>query len=242
LKADKKEKVTLLWSEQDEQNKLQTTKQVKSKIVGQLKKQESKLKRQLGEKEKALVNLNEQIELIIAQVMEEKIKAKEAEKEAKNKEVVSVTPKNKKSKKKEWSKISARFAAKKGKLPWPVDNGVITGKFGKNRHPVLKNITTTNNGIDITTTPGTAVQSLFDGTVTNVLFNPSFQWAVIIKHGSYFTVYANLKETSVVKDKKVTSKQSIGIIYTDPTTNKTEAHLEIWKEREKMNPVHWIHK
>lgn len=140
----------------------------------------------------------------------------------------------------EATKLANKFASNRGKLPWPVQQGVITEKFGTNRHPLFKQITTKNNGINIATAPNSQVRALFDGQVTNVLFNPSFQWAVIVNHGNYFTVYANLREVLVNKKDKIKTKQALGVVHTNEAENKTEVHLEIWKESKKLNPAKWI--
>ena len=138
--------------------------------------------------------------------------------------------------------ISKNFAGNKGKLPWPVERGTITERFGKHAHPVLKDVIVENNGIDIATTEGTAVRSIFDGEVVNVIFNPSFQKGVIIKHGEYYSVYTNLENVTVKAGDKVTTKQKIGTAWEDPEEGKTEVHLEIWKNTVIMDPALWISK
>jgi murein DD-endopeptidase MepM/ murein hydrolase activator NlpD len=106
---------------------------------------------------------------------------------------------------------------------------------------VLKNVTVENNGIDITTTKGSTVRSLFEGEVVNVIFNPSFQKGVIIKHGEYYTVYTGLTSLNVKAGDKVNTKQSIGTVYTSDD-DRTEVHLEIWKGTTLMDPSGWITK
>jgi len=136
--------------------------------------------------------------------------------------------------------LSNKFESNRGKLPWPVNKGYISKRFGKSKHPYLKYIETNNNGIDIATKKNAAVMAIFNGEVANVLFNPGFQAAVIVKHGKYFTVYGNIKEAIVKTGDKVATGQKIGVVYTDETQNKTEVHLEIWNGSKKMNPSYWV--
>ncbi len=134
------------------------------------------------------------------------------------------------------------FKAKKGSLPWPVRSGQITGKFGTHPHPVLKNITITNNGIDINTNKGATVYTVFEGVVTKKIYTPTFQWAVIVKHGNHFTVYTNLKTTKVNEGDRVSSQQAIGTAYTNTNKGGTVVHLEVWEGKKKVNPIKWLRK
>jgi murein DD-endopeptidase MepM/ murein hydrolase activator NlpD len=138
--------------------------------------------------------------------------------------------------------ISKNFEGNKGKLPWPVERGTIVERFGKHAHPVLKDVIVENNGIDISTTDGATVRCLFDGEVVNVIFNPSFQKGVIIKHGEYYTVYTHLSSVSVSAGDKVSTKQKIGNAWEDPDEGTTEVHLEIWKGTVILDPGLWISK
>lgn len=137
---------------------------------------------------------------------------------------------------------SKNFEGNKGKLPWPVERGVITERFGTHEHPVLNGVMIENNGIDITTSDGASVRCIFEGEVVNVIFNPSFQKGVIIKHGNYYTVYTQLENVSVSAGDKVSTKQKIGTAYTNSDEGTTEVHLEIWKGTALLDPSGWISK
>ena len=238
LEQEKIEQDELLLSEKREQKVLEHERQEQKKLIGNLKKTEKEIRQKLAKKEKALSELNEQIRDIIAQATKvDDAPPKQPKKAVKNE--ISRRPAHKAI---DDTKLTALFAKKKGKLNWPVNEGVITSKFGKNQHPVLKNITTTNNGIDISTEKGKGVQTIFEGTVSNILFNPTFQWAVIVKHGNYFTVYANLEEVRVAKGNVVEVGQKIGTVFTNWENGKTAVHLEIWEKNKKLNPIYWIRK
>lgn len=142
---------------------------------------------------------------------------------------------------KEEQLISGNFAANAGRLPWPTDKGFISGRYGVHPHPVLKHVTTNNKGIYIQTPAGTNARAVFEGEVTQRFSIPGSNNAVIIKHGNYRTVYANLTSIYVNVGDKVSAKQSIGKIYTDSENdNKTELYFQIYNGRSILNPESWI--
>lgn len=227
LEVEKQEKKELLATEEQQRSALKLEETQKNAMVEKLQQKEQYLKSKLNQKKQAIEELDRQIRAIIA-----KVTADEAP--------VSVLPNKKMTV--DLQKLSGDFEKNKGKLPWPVDNGIITGKFGKQRHPILKHITLTNNGLDIATKKGSVARALFEGKVSNTLYSPTFQWAVIVKHGQYFTVYSNLEEVQVSKGDEITTRQAIGSVYTDVSEGKTEVHLEVWKGNDKLNPIKWIYK
>ena len=142
---------------------------------------------------------------------------------------------------KEEKLISGNFSANSGRLPWPTDKGFISGHYGVHPHPVLKHVTTNNKGVYIQTPSGTNARAVFEGEVTQRFSIPGSNNAVIIKHGEYRTVYANLTSIYVNVGDKVSAKQSIGKIYTDgDNDNKTELYFQIYKGRTLLNPEGWI--
>lgn len=222
------EKDLLMNNEEQERDELsKDLKQQKTSVTG-LKQEEKSLLKKLKSQEKQRENLNKEIQRII----EAEIRASKKD----NAGVFSLTP--------EAAALSASFENNKGKLPWPVERGVITSKFGTNPHPVLAGITVPNNGVDIATSPNSDVRAIFDGAVSGVFSIPGAGQNVIINHGGYRTVYANLKEVLVRKGDNISVKQVIGTVLTDDTSGKTEAHLEIWKVSEagpvKQDPAIWI--
>lgn len=135
--------------------------------------------------------------------------------------------------------LTAGFTSNKGRLPWPVTHGEVVGHFGRQPHPLLKNIYVNNAGVSIAAPRGSAARSVFDGTVTKVIAIPGGNKAVMISHGSYFTVYNNLKNVTVSNGQKVKAKQSIGTVYTN-SENNTLLDFQIWKGSSKQNPAGWI--
>lgn len=142
---------------------------------------------------------------------------------------------------KEETLLSGDFERNRGRLPWPTSNGFIRGHFGIQPHPVLKYVTTNNRGIYIQTTSGSTARSVFDGVVTQCGFFPGSNNLVIIKHGNYRTVYANLTQIYVHEGQKVSAKQSIGKIYTDSDNdNKTELYFQVRNGINNLNPENWL--
>lgn len=136
--------------------------------------------------------------------------------------------------------VSNAFKKQKGRLPWPVSDGIVTRSYGRQKHPTLKNIDITNNGIDIRTTDDAPVKSIFEGKVAGVQFIPGHDYTVIIQHGNYYTVYSNLSQTTLNKGDHVGAGMQIGTVSTNPISGAAELHFELWKEKERMNPSSWI--
>lgn len=142
--------------------------------------------------------------------------------------------------------ISDDFEKNRGKLPWPVNQGIISEKFGINIHPVYRRVEMENSGISITTLKGADVRSVFNGVVSEIIFMPGFNNTLIIRHGNYFTVYSNLVDVQVKKDQKVTTKQTIGKVAYDDEKGSV-LNFQVWKYTgketpEKQNPEYWLAK
>ncbi len=138
--------------------------------------------------------------------------------------------------------LANSFAANRGKLPWPVERGTITGFFGRHKHPVA-DVYFDNPGIYIQTSAGAQARAVFDGTVTGVVYVPGAGQTVIVTHGSYFTVYGNLSAVSVSKNQTVHTKQTLGTVGKNDDGLPT-IDFQIWKSggrgADKLNPQQWI--
>jgi len=136
--------------------------------------------------------------------------------------------------------LTGSFENNRGRLPMPVSNGFISGHFGIQPHAVLKHVTTNNKGIYILSSAGTSARAVFDGVVTQRFYIQGSN-GVIIQHGNYRTVYANLTDIYVSVGQKVSARQSIGKIFTDSDNdNKTELYFQIWEGKKLLNPETWI--
>jgi septal ring factor EnvC (AmiA/AmiB activator) len=230
LKQSNQEKSVLVSLEEQEKQNLALEKAEQETIVQKLQGKEQELKAKLKKKEAAKRKLQKAIQKIIE---EEIRKAREAAKKAGNtSKGFPMTP--------EALKLSNSFASNKGKLPWPVKQGVITGQFGKHPHPVLEGIVINNNGIDISTTKGSTARAIFNGVVSSVAIIPGEGKVVMIRHGEYLSVYSYMSEVFVSKGDKISIKQDLGVLVNESGKAKTQVHLEIWKGMTKLNPKYWI--
>ncbi len=249
LAQHKKTQVDIKSQKSAEQQKLISDQRKENSVYSDLKKKEKTLQADLKKQQKIANDLNRKIEALIAEEVrkaEEKRRKEEQARRAKEPESKEPAAKPRTAETgyamtKEEKLISGNFAANSGRLPWPVDRGFISGKFGVQPHPTLKYVTTNNKGIYIQTPSKTNARAVFEGVVTQRFSVPGSNNGVIIQHGQYRTVYANLTNIYVRVGQKVDAKQSIGQIYTDPENdNKTELFFQIWKDRTILNPESWI--
>lgn len=138
--------------------------------------------------------------------------------------------------------LAADFTNNKGKLPWPVRNGVIVKRYGKQRHPQLPNVTTFNSGVEIATNSNTKARAIFDGVVMEIQQLKGANKAIYIQHGNYISVYNNMTSILVKKGDKVSTKQELGTIFTNPSTGKTVLKFLIYKNTNRMNPAEWVYR
>ena len=221
LETNKADKQAALSSRKREQANLQRDERKQKNMLSQLKSKEKDLNKQIKQKQKKVDELNRKIDDLVR---------KQAEKASKT----SLT--------KEQKLIAGGFEANKGRLPWPVEKGMISGHFGKQQHPVSSQVTMDNKGIYLQTTAGTKARAVYKGEVTSC-FMVGGTYAVIVQHGNYRTVYSNLSKLSVKQGDKVDTKQAIGTIFTDPEQDqKTELYFQIYKDKNIQNPELWIAK
>ena len=138
--------------------------------------------------------------------------------------------------------LAKNFVANKGKLPWPVEKGVVTQRFGTQPHPLVKTTMIKSNGVTIATNPRSKARAVFDGEVMAILSFKGSNPAVLIKHGNFITTYKNIAKVYVRKGQKVKSKQSIGEIFTHPQSGKTTLQFSVFNELKPQNPNNWIYK
>lgn len=229
------EKNRLVEQQQAERQKLNSDRSGQQTALSSLKKEEGRLRETQKKQERQRNELDAAIRKAIEESLKPKAKpATGAGATAAGKLDISLTP--------EAKELNADFEKNKGKLPWPVEKGVITSGFGKQNHPVLPGIIIENNGVDITTEKGSSVRAVFRGEVSSVIVIPGAGKAVILSHGVYRSVYSNLREVSVEKGQKVDTKQALGTVLTDEDGSK--AHLELWKITAdglvKVDPGPWL--
>lgn len=139
-------------------------------------------------------------------------------------------------------KLTGSFESNKGRLLFPVNGKYkIVRPFGRHKHPDLPHVTTDNGGIDIEVPAGGTARAVFDGTVSEVFRLPGYNTIVMVRHGKYLTIYANLSNINVKKDDALKQGQTIGTIYSDPDDgNRSILHFELRQEKQKLNPTAWV--
>lgn len=214
------EQRTLLDQQVEENKKLVALKDLKSNVVATLSKKEKELRSEMAEQKKAVERLDRLIaEIIAREIAREKMMSAEAAEDE--------------------AAITLSFEQMKNKLIWPVSTGFISMPFGRQPHPVLKGISVDNTGIDIQTNTGAEVKSVHKGVVNTIAFVPGYNKVVIIKHGSYYTVYSRLKDVHVKKDQQVNAADVIGKVQTN-AEGISEVHFEIYKEVQRLDPQKWL--
>ncbi len=138
--------------------------------------------------------------------------------------------------------VATNFEATKGKLPWPVEKGIVTLRYGKQPSPIVKTIMIQSNGVRIATEKHAKVRAVFKGKVAAVIAIKNANPAVMIRHGNYFTVYKNLSKVLVKKGDVVSTKQTIGEVFTNPSTGKSVLSFSVLKNAKTENPASWIYK
>lgn len=233
LQVQREEKTKLMSEQQAERQRLSSDRNGQQSALTNLKKEEGRLR----ETQKKQESQRKELDAAIRKAIEAELKPKTkpgTKPGATAKLDLSLTP--------EAKELNTDFEKNKGKLPWPVEKGVITSRFGKQPHPVLPGITIENNGIDITTEKNASVRALFRGEVSSVIVIPGAGKAVIVSHGAYRTVYSNLRDVTVAKGQKVETKQNVGTVLTDE--NGSVAHVELWKITAdglvKVDPGPWL--
>lgn len=268
LQSNKKEKSTLMSAQEDERKKLSAQKSDKDKVVKGFAGQEKEFKSQIAKKKQEADRLARAIQAAIRKEIEEERRREEAARKAAEaavaakakaaadaaraagKPVESTVPKaaepkaatktatNLLSATPEAAKLSSDFTSNRGKLPWPVENGIVTLGYGL--HTYGKGVPSNNDGLNIQTNDGQVVRAVFDGVVLSVVQMQGTGFAIIIRHGKYFSVYSNLQSASVKKGQAITVKQAIGVAGRDPIEGTSEMHFEIWEGASPINPTPWL--
>lgn len=247
LAQHRQTQVDIREQQQSEATKLSTDRRNETRVLNDLQTRERTLRTQLQQQQRIANNLNRRIEQLIAEEIRKADERQRASDRTTGRDATGrTTPRPSTDRAterltREQTLISGNFQANAGRLPWPVERGFISGRFGVHPHPVLKHITTNNRGVYIQTPARSNARAVFEGVVTQRFSVPGSNNGVIIQHGQYRTVYANLTDIFVRVGQKVEAKQNIGRIFTDvENENKTELFFQVWQDRTILNPERWI--
>ena len=228
LVAQRKDKKQLIEENRKAQKELDSIRKRQNTLVLELKKREKNYTAQIKKKQKQ----REAIDKEIARLIREAIAASNKKAGTKTGSFV-LTP--------EAKALAASFVSNKGLLPWPVEKGIVTQRFGTQRHPVVRTTTIKSNGVTLSVPAGATARSVFEGIVLNIVQFKGSNPIVLIQHGSYITSYKNLSKVYVKKGGRVTAKQAIGQIFTNKDTGKTTLQFSLFQNTTPQNPALWLY-
>lgn len=234
LALRKQEKQALITANKKARTALRKEQQQQEELIATLKKDESKFATQIKNKQKEADAIDKQIDDLIRAAIAASNTSTNTNTTKTSVSTFALTA--------EAKALGNNFTENKGKLPWPLSSGVVTKKFGKQRHPQLPNVTTFNSGVEIATNSGARARAVFDGTVLEIQQLKGANKAVYIQHGSYISVYNNLSSVLVTKGQKVTTKQDLGTVAINPISKKTVLKFLIYKNTTRLNPADWVFK
>lgn len=247
ISVQKSEKEKLLAEKEKEKQELEKERQEQEKLANQIKKEKSKIVAEIRKKQQETKKIDAQIQKLIRESIAAANKKTAAAKAKANPKTVTKeeTKKVEESTKivltSEGQLVANNFRANRGKLPWPVEKGVVSLRYGDQPHPVYKMLTVHNSGVEITTEAGASARAVFGGEVTKVIKLSPLNIAVFIQHGDFFTVYQNLSSVNVSAGDKVSTKQVIGKIRTNGDTGKTVLKFLILQNTTYNNPATWLY-
>lgn len=258
LQQVKAAKEGLLKEREEEKVKLEAQEKEQKLLVANLKKKQRGLQNELNKKRREANQLNARIDRLIAEEIEKARKraAEEARREAAARKKAgektatastSAKPKAQPldtySMSKADRELSGNFANNRGKLPMPITGAyIITSHYGQYSVEGLRNVKLDNKGIDIQGKPGAQAHAIFNGKVAAV-FKLNGLFNILVRHGNYISVYCNLSSASVKQGDDVTTKQTLGQIFSDGADNgRTVLHFQLRKEKEKLNPEPWLNR
>ncbi|WP_241780955.1 murein hydrolase activator EnvC family protein [Cochleicola gelatinilyticus] len=236
LIAQKKQKETLISENKAERQRLNKEKKDQEILVASLKKDEGKFATQIRDKQREADKIDRQIDALI------KAAIAKSNENAPSKNTTTSTKSETFALTAEAKALAASFTTNKGKLPWPVEKGVVVRRYGKQQHPQLPNVTTFNSGVEIATEKKAKARAVFNGEVLEIQQLKGANRAVYVQHGNYITVYNNLTDIQVKKGDKIKTKQEIGTVFHNPTTNKTILKFLIYQNSNRMNPADWVYR
>lgn len=229
LNIRKKEKEELVKESKTAQQEIEKRKEAQQEVVAKVKKQEKKYISQIKKKQREERKIDKKIDKIIRDAIAKSNKGK-----SKKSSGFAMTA--------EAKLLAKEFEGNKGKLPWPIEKGIISRRYGKQPHPTMPGITVTTAGVYILTEKGAYARAIFNGEVMAIQVTPGNRKAVYIRHGNYITVYNNLETLLVKKGDKVSTKQEIGKVYTDKISKKTTLKFQLRKNVQQLNPASWVYK
>ena len=229
LSKEKNLQLKLISDNQNIKNNISQELSNKNKLLNFISKNQTKYVREIKLKQQKTAKIDKEIEKIIARAIAESNRKKNT-----SSKLFALTP--------EAKLLSNNFISNKGKLPWPVQKGYVSLKYGKQPHPIVKTATIQSNGIRIITASSQKARTIFNGTVYRIISSKNGSKTILIQHGNFFTVYKNLSNIYVNKGDEVFTKQEIGHIMTNKNSGQTILSFSLFKDNKTENPLFWIGK
>lgn len=238
LLAAKDSSERLLANREAEKKQMEADQREQKDLVATLKKQERQLRKELNQRQKEANAMNRRIQEYIDREVEREMAASGKNNRTSNSQK---TEKTHTTTVKKTGPEPSKFSETKGRMHWPVWRGTITGHFGIQPDPVFKDITVNNKGVYITSPAGTEALAVYDGQVKSIFSGRGMSSAVIVRHGNYLTVYADVTEVYVKEGQMVKRGDKLAKVYIEPDDPEhCKLFFQIWKERTVQNPESWL--
>lgn len=231
LSKQKEEKDALVQQNRKTKNALQAEQKKQRDLIASIKRNMSTYAVQIKKKQQEADKIDREIQRIIREAMAASNKKAGKSDKAKT---FTMTPEEK--------SLAANFASNKGKLPWPVQEGIVKMRYGLQPSLIDRTVKINNPGVRIATQKGSQVRAVFDGNVHSIIKSRNGKLTVLIQHGNYFTVYKNLSKLSVSKGESVSTKQEIGEVLTNKSSGESLLNFSIFKNGKTENPANWCYK
>jgi septal ring factor EnvC (AmiA/AmiB activator) len=229
LLNQKQEKVKLIAESEKEKQVLEKDKQEQQRLLYSIKKDKSKIIADIKKKQKESRAIEKQIDRLIRESI---AAANKKAGNTTNTTTFVLTP--------EAKELANDFKTNRGRLPWPVEKGLLTKKFGRQPHPLEPSIMIESSGIEISSERGAKARSVFAGEVSDVQQAANGSATIVLRHGDYITTYSNIGKVYVRKGDKVSTKQALGEVFFNTFTNKAILKFLIFQNTTKLNPQSWI--
>lgn len=231
---------------------LQEQKQEKQTLIEANRAAKRELDKELKQYEELMASVSKNIKLHRSQIIAKQREVDKIDREIEKIISAAMAASNKKAGKSSTSKtfaltpeektLAANFTSNKGKLPWPVNEGLVNLRYGIQRSPIDRTLPIKSNGVRILTNKGEKVRAVFNGVVSEIMTQKNGNNIVMIKHGNYFTIYKNLSKIYVKRGDRVITKQDIGEVRTNKASGEAILSFVIYKDTNTQDPSHWIYK
>lgn len=242
LEGKRSDKKRLISAKVVQAKTLEQLKTQQTEMVGELSKKEKDLRKEIEATKRSVTKLDNLISAVVSREIARKNKEREL-KQDKDAKLSKTKPARKNNRPildldEAETTLGRSFGASRARLPWPVQRGFISDRFGVKEHPVLHGVLINNNGIDIQTPSNATVRAVYTGVVKDITEIPGLGKVVAVQHGDYFTVYANLNQVFTSVGQKISSKETIGTA--GESGGATEINFQIWHNTERLNPENWL--